>query len=305
MGRRQHVHARQRLIESERQPVSAADVLPEGLNPIARVDWLKVLIATGLGVTTKCVAHTLALHGNPDGTNVNPGVQLLATECSISQDTVKVGIGLLVEVGLLHRLSRGGGPKKTAARYQLTCPDDLRERLSSLPTVKRRRTANALTNPLSSDTDISGTHVLTNPLGSDPEAEVTQRVKDENSAVFDENSAVLDPELSGSTVLKLVTPERPEDQRDKPEAFDVGLSAHPRARSDQDEQRLIHRPPGLNLRAALPRRTAAPSTTAPECRHGNTTAWLDHRRTQPVCPECRRELNPVATITPIQQEVSQ
>jgi hypothetical protein len=102
------------------------------------------------------VASVLASYGNEDGRNIFPSQQTLAKVCRRSIRHVRAKLRELTELGLIRRLSHGGGRpsyregrsrRVTPARYELTVPawlvddEDTRIADSGGGDAKRRRRA--------------------------------------------------------------------------------------------------------------------------------------------------------------------
>jgi hypothetical protein len=80
--------------------------------------------------TIKLVAYRLAWWADADGRNVCPSVARIAVVCELDYTTVKACLRVLREVGLLVRVTRGGGRAgrgSDATLYRLTVPADLLE----------------------------------------------------------------------------------------------------------------------------------------------------------------------------------
>lgn len=74
----------------------------------AKFEWIRALQSSDLGATTRHVGQTLALNGNSDGSNIYPGVRLLARQTALSTRAVSDHIDQLVRRGFLLRRARGG-----------------------------------------------------------------------------------------------------------------------------------------------------------------------------------------------------
>jgi hypothetical protein len=74
----------------------------------ARYRWLDSIVASDLIPTTRLVAHTLAMHGRTDGTNIFPSTRRLASTSGLSERAVCVHLDLLVRRGFLGREARYG-----------------------------------------------------------------------------------------------------------------------------------------------------------------------------------------------------
>jgi hypothetical protein len=104
-----------------------------GLQPAKRYDWERIVRRCRIPGPTKLVAYTLAQYGNPDGTQIRPGVARLAAVCGMGESTARRHVDRLLALGLLQRSANGGGRNGVAARYRLTVPEDLLERVELLP----------------------------------------------------------------------------------------------------------------------------------------------------------------------------
>lgn len=92
----------------------------DGLTPIERFHWQRVLQRADVPEGAKKVGLTAATFGNEDGSNVRPGTRIIADIYDLRERVVSDYLGVLRRVGLLRRVSPGGGGR--AAVYQLTIP---------------------------------------------------------------------------------------------------------------------------------------------------------------------------------------
>jgi len=76
----------------------------------------------GLTATVRLVALAIATHGKRDGTDIYPGVRLLAGQCALSQRATCEAIDVLVRRGYLVREWRRGTAAGAGFRYVLTLP---------------------------------------------------------------------------------------------------------------------------------------------------------------------------------------
>jgi hypothetical protein len=111
------------------------------LQPAGRFEWERILRRAVLPMRVKFLAFVLASYADADGSNVRPGVERLADITGFGTATVKRSLkALRDEYGLLGQVKRGGGRHGTgsAARYQLTIPEDLFDRVELLSPDDRR-----------------------------------------------------------------------------------------------------------------------------------------------------------------------
>jgi DNA-binding transcriptional ArsR family regulator len=97
-----------------------------------------------IGRDLKAVAYSLAQYGDKHGQNIRPGVPRLAAVCEMGESTLRRRLKQLREMGLVEVLSHGGGPNGDAARYRLTVPTDLLERVPMLAADERTPLAGVL-----------------------------------------------------------------------------------------------------------------------------------------------------------------
>lgn len=102
------------------------------LQAASRFEWERVVRRCLIPGPTKLVAYTLAQYGNVQGESIRPGVSRMAAVCGMGESTVRRHLDALQKFGLIERLANGGGPTKLAARYRLTIPEDLLERIRLL-----------------------------------------------------------------------------------------------------------------------------------------------------------------------------
>jgi Helix-turn-helix domain len=102
------------------------------LQPADRFEWERVMRRCLIPLKVKAVGRTLAEYGDKDGRNIHPGEPRLAAVCGMGKSTVRRMVATLIDLGLIERLANGGGPSGGAARYRLTVPTDLLERVPML-----------------------------------------------------------------------------------------------------------------------------------------------------------------------------
>jgi hypothetical protein len=103
------------------------------LQPAGRFEWERVVRRCLLPKDTKLVAFTCATYADPDGSRVRPGVPRLAAVAGMGQSTLRRHLQALAEIGLLERVSHGGGHgRERGARWRLTVPSDLLDRVQLL-----------------------------------------------------------------------------------------------------------------------------------------------------------------------------
>lgn len=103
------------------------------LQPCSRFEWERIIRRCTLPGAVKLLAYTLAQYGDQSGHDIRPGTPRLAAVCGMATRVVDRHLATLREVGLIERVSNGGGRNRLAAVYRLTVPDDLLERLDLLP----------------------------------------------------------------------------------------------------------------------------------------------------------------------------
>jgi DNA-binding MarR family transcriptional regulator len=72
-------------------------------HPIGSFDWKRIIKRAELHRTTTLIAEFLSDFANADGTDVRPGVELLAKMAGVSTRTVKTHLKLLREAGLIEK----------------------------------------------------------------------------------------------------------------------------------------------------------------------------------------------------------
>jgi hypothetical protein len=86
-----------------------------------RFDWERVIARAELPLITKAIGAFLAMHANPDGSNVHPGEERLADITGKTERYVRDQIALLRDLGLIERVQHGKVSERFD-RYQLTVP---------------------------------------------------------------------------------------------------------------------------------------------------------------------------------------
>ena len=155
------------------------------LQPAKRYEWERIVRRCILGRQTKLVALVLATYASPDGSNVRPGVERLAAVCDMGESTVRRHVTALLAAGLIERVGNGGGPRKLAAVYRLTVPEDLLETVpmldpderTPLATVSAVRPVDNHGTPLTQQSGVT-------PVDNSNSAHSGERCSDENSAHF-------------------------------------------------------------------------------------------------------------------------
>lgn len=102
-----------------------------------RFDWERAVKRCRIGPDLKLTALILATWADQRGRNVRPGVPRLAAVLECSEITARRRLDRLTRLGLIERVSRGGGPRKRAATYRLTLPSDLLDMLPMLAPDER------------------------------------------------------------------------------------------------------------------------------------------------------------------------
>ncbi len=102
------------------------------IQPAGRFEWERIVRRCRIGGKVKLVGFTLAQYGDEKGRNIRPGVARLAAVCEMGESTVRRHVDTLLQLGLIERVSNGGGPTRQAAVYRLVIPADLLERVPML-----------------------------------------------------------------------------------------------------------------------------------------------------------------------------
>lgn len=102
------------------------------LQACRRFDWERVIRRAVLPQAVRFLALILATYADQDGAHVRPGNVRLVAVTGMSLRTVVRHTATLRDLGLLEKLTNGGGPARRAADYRLTIPEDLLERVELL-----------------------------------------------------------------------------------------------------------------------------------------------------------------------------
>jgi hypothetical protein len=89
--------------------------------PMGRFDWERIIARSELPLITKTIAVFLAMHANPDGSNVHPGEDRLADITDKTPRYIRDQIAALRDAGLIERVQHGKVSERYD-RYQLTTP---------------------------------------------------------------------------------------------------------------------------------------------------------------------------------------
>jgi hypothetical protein len=245
------------------------DVHTAVLQSVTRFEWERIIRRCKLPRTVKLIACVVAQYGNIRGENIRPGLDLLAEDCDVDERTVRRALARLVELGLLERLSHGGGPTRKAATYRLTVPEDLLERVEVRPPEGR-----------SPDTQMSGEP---SPTGDETPDTQESTVLPLQRAPGGENSGHFASEL---WTFGARTP-------------DIQMSTHQgnihgsRSRSPTKVTPPARPAPVEN---PDPDPRGEPDGQGDRCPHDQPVRWLDRQCTQPACGDCRRRPRPVAGL---------
>jgi DNA-binding transcriptional ArsR family regulator len=90
-------------------------------HPIGSFDWKRIIKRAELHRTTKLIAGFLGDFANADGTDVRPGIELLAKMAGVSDRTVKTHLKALRETGLIEK-TKHSRMRGHADVYRLTVP---------------------------------------------------------------------------------------------------------------------------------------------------------------------------------------
>ncbi len=93
------------------------------LVPLGRWDWERVIRVLPLAPELKLTALMAATWAGKDGRSIHPGERLLAEAVGKDPRSVRRHLAKLVSLGLLERVSRGGGRHGTASEYRLVAPE--------------------------------------------------------------------------------------------------------------------------------------------------------------------------------------
>jgi hypothetical protein len=94
------------------------------LVPLGRFDWERVVrdwpMTKPMTQKVKLVALVAATYADRDGTRVRPGEHRLADSCGMGGSTARRFLAVVIELGLLEQVRRGGNGMAT--EYRLTAP---------------------------------------------------------------------------------------------------------------------------------------------------------------------------------------
>ena len=102
--------------------------------------WVNVVRRARLHPTTKLIALFLASYANGDGTQIYPGVALLAVQSRHGYRTVQAELKRLRDLGLIEPMPRTGMPRTSPTRYRLILAADVLE-LVDVPTPAAEKAA--------------------------------------------------------------------------------------------------------------------------------------------------------------------
>lgn len=102
------------------------------LQPADRFEWERILRRCLIPLELKGLASLMSQYGNADGTEVRPGMPRLVAVCGKPERTLRRMIDEILRLGLMERVTHGGGRTGKAAKYRLTVPSDLLERVPML-----------------------------------------------------------------------------------------------------------------------------------------------------------------------------
>lgn len=204
------------------------------LQPCDRFMWERIVRRCQIPGPTKLVAFVLAQYANQKGQNIRPGTEVVSAVCGMSLRVAKRHMKTLRDIGLIEKMSHGGGPTGKAATYRLTTPDDLMERVALLdPDEKTGATVQARVTKANSSP-------LGGPSSDDLGAELGPF---QNELVpLGVRTGANDPPVTSNDAHH--HPEHPLDHPIRDFGRDVTSTR------ETAEDRLIHLPPNLDLRAA-------------------------------------------------------
>ena len=102
------------------------------LQPATRFEWERIVRRCLLPGPVKLVAYTLAQYGDRNGSGIRPGIPRLSATCAVSEKTARRHLDVLRGLGLVEKLTHGGGRDGKASTYRLTVPVDLMDRVPML-----------------------------------------------------------------------------------------------------------------------------------------------------------------------------
>lgn len=94
--------------------------------------------------TFKAIALMWATYGNPDGSNVRPGVATVAVAAEVSFKTAKLVTPKLVELGLLKRVAPTDRRARKYDIYRLALPEDILDRVDHLDPDQMKKAGEAM-----------------------------------------------------------------------------------------------------------------------------------------------------------------
>lgn len=246
------------------------------VNLLGRVRFGKQIVAgkTISGFTIKAVGERLAQYGNPDGTEVRPGIARIAVDMETSYTTVRNAITVLERVGLIRLVTPGN--RNRAAVYRLIIGANLIESVELWSPPRHKLEINRVAEkyrgqtetPTADPSGVSSADPLLTPEGSadgDPEGLDDLPTADASGT---ENEPPLTPQGSGP-----LTPQA------------SATNHRPRVKE--------HQPENGDLRTEV----AVPRASRPPCPHGNSSR--PRRDGKPRCDECRSEAELAAAVAEV------
>lgn len=249
------------------------------LQPVSRFAWERIVRRVVMPGPTKLVGFVMAQYGDQRGEQIRPGTDRLASACGMGERTCERHLAALRDMGLIERVSNGGGPRRLAARYRLTIPEDLLERVELLDVDEK----NSRHLDGGSSARTPAVQVAGDETGSGEGSSATQ-VAGVPGAVDnspDPVDATVDDDVTPATQkAEDPTPTNPRTPAtgDTTPATGDKNSRHPDGGLPPKDHPRDHPEPHL-LEVSHD-----PST----CLNGPTPKWLDHNRTNTACPGCRR-----------------
>lgn len=258
---------------------------PPALMPTGRFEWERIVRRIVMPEPVKLMAFVLGSYADPDGSRVRPSQEALAAVTGKGMRSVRRLIGVLVDLGLIEQVARGGGRGRggRASLYQLTLPTDLLDRVELLSPGERSRNPPAI-QMAGESTETPAIQMAAqcrqSPVdNSEPEATHTAGQSVEPEPI-DRPPGDSSERLTGQT-----------GSIDRPCR---GTDYHPHTPTTKDDHP-THPDPAQPQTAPTDRapddladgETSEPRTASPRCEHG-----LVRRRRgdgQPTCALCRRE----------------
>lgn len=243
------------------------------VNILGRVRFGTQAVAgkTVSGFTVKAVGERLAQYGNPDGTEVRPGIARIAVDMETSYTTVRNAITVLERSGLIELVTPGNRHK--AAVYRLIIGANLVESVELWSPTRHALEINRVSEryrgqveqiPTADASGVSSGDLLLTPEGS----AVGRSSAPSADPSGTENGELLTPQGSG-----LLTPQG------------SATNHGPRLNYDQ--------PDDEDVRTDL----AVPRASRPPCPHGNS--GRARRDGQPRCDICRAAVETEAAIAEV------